>query len=74
MTARQTGADGLPCAIVIEESENGPTTMQQTFDRAAEDLGNAIHLEHVNVSIRTSASPRCSMAPDLASPAIPISW
>jgi hypothetical protein len=25
--------------------------MQQTFDRAAEDLGNAIHLEHVNVSI-----------------------
>ena len=25
--------------------------MQQTFDRAAEDLGNSIHLEHVNVSI-----------------------
>jgi hypothetical protein len=25
--------------------------MQPTFDRAAEDLGNAIHLEHVNVSI-----------------------
>src|SRR5215510_15332759 len=25
--------------------------MQQTFDRAAEDLGNAIHLEHVNVRI-----------------------
>ena len=25
--------------------------MQQTFDRAAEDLGNAIHLEHVNVTI-----------------------
>src|SRR5215831_4428230 len=24
--------------------------MQQTFDRAAEDLGNAIHLEHVNVT------------------------
>src|SRR5258708_34540159 len=24
---------------------------QHTFDRAAEDLGNAIHLEHVNVSI-----------------------
>ena len=24
---------------------------QKTFDRAAEDLGNAIHLEHVNVSI-----------------------
>jgi hypothetical protein len=25
--------------------------VQQTFDRAAEDLGNAIHLEHVNVRI-----------------------
>jgi hypothetical protein len=25
--------------------------MQQTFDRAAEDLGNAIHLEHVNVQV-----------------------
>ena len=25
--------------------------MQQTFDRTAEDLGNAIHLEHVNVTI-----------------------
>ena len=24
--------------------------MQPTFDRAAEDLGNSIHLEHVNVS------------------------
>jgi hypothetical protein len=27
------------------------TSMPQTFDRAAEDLGNAIHLEHVNVTI-----------------------
>src|SRR5215510_136036 len=27
------------------------SVMQQTFDRAAEDLGNAIHLEHVNVTI-----------------------
>jgi len=26
-------------------------TMQKTFDRAAEDLGNSIHLEHVNVTI-----------------------
>jgi hypothetical protein len=26
-------------------------TMQQAFDRAAEDLGNAIHFEHVNVTI-----------------------
>src|SRR5205085_743682 len=25
--------------------------MQQTFDRAAEDLGNVIHFEHVNVTI-----------------------
>ena len=25
--------------------------MQQTFDRAAEDLGNSIHLEHVNVQV-----------------------
>ena len=25
--------------------------MQQSFDRAAEDLGNSIHLEHVNVTI-----------------------
>ena len=25
--------------------------MHQTFDRAAEDLGNSIHLEHVNVNI-----------------------
>jgi hypothetical protein len=25
--------------------------MQQTFDRAAEDIGNSIHLEHVNVQI-----------------------
>ncbi len=25
--------------------------MQQTFDRTAEDLGNSIHLEHVNLQI-----------------------
>ena len=25
--------------------------MQQTYDRAAEDLGNSVHLEHVNVQI-----------------------
>jgi len=25
--------------------------MQQTFDRAAEDIGNSVHLEHVNVNI-----------------------
>ena len=27
------------------------TAMQKTFDRAAEDLGNSVHLEHVNVTI-----------------------
>src|SRR5258707_12584084 len=26
-------------------------SMQQPFDRAAEDLGNSIHLEHVNVTV-----------------------
>src|SRR6202023_4316843 len=26
-------------------------SMQQTFDRTAEDLGNSIHLEHVNVQV-----------------------
>src|SRR4026208_2221959 len=26
-------------------------SMQQQFDRAAEDLGNSIHFEHVNVTI-----------------------
>src|SRR5262245_9706785 len=26
-------------------------TMPKTFDRAAEDLGNSVHLEHVNVTI-----------------------
>ena len=25
--------------------------MDKTYDRAAEDLGNSIHLEHVNVNI-----------------------
>ena len=25
--------------------------MQQTFDRTAEDIGNSIHLEHVNVRV-----------------------
>ena len=30
---------------------SGQPVMPQTFDRAAEDLGNSIHLEHVNVQI-----------------------
>src|SRR5258706_2676250 len=29
----------------------GTTSMNQQFDRAAEDLGNSIHLEHVNVQV-----------------------
>jgi hypothetical protein len=28
-----------------------PASMQQKYDRAAEDLGNSIHLEHVNVQV-----------------------
>jgi hypothetical protein len=35
--------------------------MQPQFDRASEDLGNAIHLEHVNVQVRTSAWRSYSM-------------
>src|SRR5262249_24957851 len=31
--------------------------MQHTFDRAPEDLGNAIHLEHVNVTIPCQPLP-----------------
>src|ERR1051326_2683529 len=30
---------------------SGTAIMAQSFDRAAEDLGNSIHLEHVNVRI-----------------------
>src|ERR1700731_1553941 len=29
----------------------GTPSMQQHFDRTAEDLGNSIHLEHVNVTV-----------------------
>src|SRR5664279_2470272 len=32
-------------------STSGTAPMQQTFDRTAEDLGNSIHLEHVNVTV-----------------------
>jgi hypothetical protein len=32
-------------------SASGTISMQQHFDRAAEDLGNSIHLEHVNVQV-----------------------
>src|ERR1039457_3429450 len=32
-------------------SHSGTASMQQQFDRAVEDLGNSIHLEHVNVQV-----------------------
>jgi hypothetical protein len=32
-------------------SASGTAAMQQPFDRAAEDLGNSIHFEHVNVQV-----------------------
>src|SRR5258708_13301391 len=37
--------------MVRGKNTSGTMTMQQNFDRAAEDLGNAIHLEHVNVQV-----------------------
>src|SRR2546425_11351013 len=37
---------------MIRKTYPGTAPMQQQqFDRAAEDLGNAIHLEHVNVTV-----------------------
>src|SRR6266851_5517065 len=39
------------CVIVCRPSTSGTTSMHQQFDRAAEDLGNSIHLEHVNVTV-----------------------
>src|SRR5712671_4816946 len=39
------------CTIVRLHSTSGTTFMQPKFDRAAEDLGNSIHLEHVNVQV-----------------------
>jgi len=37
--------------MVRGKNTSGTTTMQKNFDRAAEDLGNAVHLEHVNVQV-----------------------
>jgi hypothetical protein len=37
--------------MMCRQSTPGNAAMQQTYDRAAEDLGNAIHLEHVNVTV-----------------------
>src|SRR5262245_61633499 len=39
------------CAILHARQRPAEQTMQQTFDRAAEDIGNSVHLEHVNVNI-----------------------
>src|ERR1700747_456447 len=36
---------------MISASWNWNAAMHATFDRAAEDLGNSIHLEHVNVLV-----------------------
>src|ERR1700761_9846720 len=41
----------MSCHSMIDNlSVPGMTSMQQ-FDRAAEDLGNSIHFEHVNVQV-----------------------
>jgi len=37
--------------MVRGKNTSGTTTMQKRFDRAAENLGNSIHLEHVNVQV-----------------------
>src|ERR1700748_1930040 len=36
---------------MIRPNASGNAYMQQKFDRAAEDLGNSVHLEHVNVQV-----------------------
>jgi hypothetical protein len=38
-------------ALGCDITASGTISMQQPFDRAAEDLGNSIHLEHVNVQV-----------------------
>jgi hypothetical protein len=42
---------GMSRCIMVPYSAAGTTSMQQQFDRAAEDLGNSIHFEHVNVQV-----------------------
>jgi catechol-2,3-dioxygenase len=37
--------------MIADPSHPETASMQQQFDRAAEDLGNSIHLEHVNVTV-----------------------
>ena len=45
---------------------------QHQFDRAAEDLGNSIHLEHVNVQVPDQRWRRCFMSSGSGSRATPI--
>jgi hypothetical protein len=42
---------GMSRCIMASYSASGTTSMQQQFDRTAEDLGNSIHFEHVNVQV-----------------------
>ena len=51
---------GIAFAYDAPKRRCGSASMPPSFDRAAEDLGNSIHLEHVNVQSPTSGSPRCS--------------
>jgi hypothetical protein len=46
--------------------------MNQEFDRAAEDLGNSIHLEHVNVQVPDQRLATCFTSSGLGLPAIRI--
>src|SRR4051812_180394 len=44
----------LACAIVAADMHHArpaPMPQHMSFDRAAEDIGNIVHLEHVNVTI-----------------------
>src|SRR5271165_5012248 len=39
------------CSMICPSSVPRAASMPHQFDRSAEDLGNAIHLEHVNVHV-----------------------
>jgi hypothetical protein len=39
------------CAIIAAQRITERPAMQNTYNRAAEDIGNIVHLEHVNVTI-----------------------
>src|ERR1700742_1966883 len=41
----------MSCHSMIDDLSVPGTTSMQQFDRAAEDLGNSIHFEHVNVQV-----------------------